>query len=264
MGNLVIAKMTGTLPPGTPEELAGPAEAPVRQKMRFASLDVLRGFALLGILILNIENFAGYEALMDFPVGLIKPAFVGWHAHLDFAIVILKWVFAEGKMRGLFSLLFGAGAVLLTERIERRGETGRAAVVFYRRNFWLLLFGICHGFLIWFGDILFPYAVLGLIFLYPLRRLAARKLIIVGLTIWLVGGTFVAYASFTLLTCSAAMPTLPRPGPRDRRRLQRSWQSLAPPKASERLSRRAPSKRFERAVSTMSPDGVTAWPMRRA
>lgn len=190
MGNLVIAKMTETLPPGTPEELAGPAEAPVRRGMRFASLDVLRGFALLGILILNIENFAGYEALRDFPVGLIKPAFVGWHAHLDFAIVILKWVFAEGKMRGLFSMLFGAGAVLLTVRIERRCETGRAAVVFYRRNFWLLLFGICHGFLIWFGDILLPYAVLGLIFLYPLRRLAARKLIIVGLAIWLVGGTF--------------------------------------------------------------------------
>jgi uncharacterized protein len=183
------ANMIETLPAGAPEELAGPVEAPVRQNERFASLDVLRGFALLGILMLNIEDFAGHEALWDFPVGLIKPAFVGWHAHLDYAIVILKWVFAEGKMRGLFSMLFGAGAVLLTERIERRGETSRAATIFYRRNFWLLLFGICHGFLIWWGDILLYYAVLGLLFLYPLRRLSARKLIVLGLTIWIVGGT---------------------------------------------------------------------------
>jgi uncharacterized protein len=181
--------MTEKLPPGTAEELAGPAEAPVRRGERFASLDVLRGFALLGILMLNIEDFAGHEALWNFPVGLIKPAFVGWHAHLDYAIVTLKWVFAEGKMRGLFSMLFGAGAVLLTERIERRGDKSRAATIFYRRNLWLLLFGICHGFLIWWGDILFYYAFLALTFLYPLRRLAARKLIVAGLTIWLVGGT---------------------------------------------------------------------------
>jgi len=135
MGDLVIAKMTEKLPPGTPEELAGPAEGPVRRGMRFVSLDALRGFALLGILMLNIESFAGYEALWNFPVGLIKPAFVGWHAHLDYAIVTLKWVFAEGKMRGLFSMLFGAGAVLLTERIERRGEAGRAAIIFTGATF---------------------------------------------------------------------------------------------------------------------------------
>ena len=65
----MIASMTEKLPPGTAEELAGPAEAPVRRGERFASLDVLRGFALLGILMLNIEDFAGHEALWNFPVG---------------------------------------------------------------------------------------------------------------------------------------------------------------------------------------------------
>jgi len=178
------------LPPGTPEELAGPPEAPVRQGERFQTLDVLRGFALLGILMLNIEDFAGHEALWDFPVGLLKPAFVGWHVHLDYAILTLKWLFAEGKMRGLFSMLFGAGVILLTERIERRGNPARAKTIFYRRNLWLLLFGICHGFLVWWGDILLHYATLALIFLYPLRRLATRRLIPLGLILWIAGGTF--------------------------------------------------------------------------
>jgi uncharacterized protein len=153
-------------------------------------MDVLRGFALLGILMLNIEDFAGHEALWNFPVGLLKPAFVGWHAHLDYALVTLKWLFAEGKMRGLFSMLFGAGAVLLIERIENRGNGSHAAAVFYRRNAWLLLFGVCHGFLIWSGDILLYYGLLALLFLYPLRRIAARKLIVLGLVLWIAGGTF--------------------------------------------------------------------------
>jgi uncharacterized protein len=178
------------LPSGTPEELAGPPEVPVGPGERFQTLDVLRGFALLGILMLNIEDFAGHEALWDFPVGLLKPAFVGWHAPLDYAILTLKWLFAEGKMRGLFSMLFGAGVILLTERIEGRGDAARAKTIFYRRNLWLLLFGICHGFLIWWGDILLHYATVALIFLYPLRRLAARRLITLGLILWIAGGTF--------------------------------------------------------------------------
>jgi uncharacterized protein len=178
------------LPADTPEELAGPPEAPIRREQRFPTLDVLRGFALLGILMLNIEDFAGHEALWNFPVGLLKPAFVGWHAHLDYAIVTLKWLFAEGKMRGMFSMLFGAGAVLLTERLEARGGEGLAAKIFYRRNGWLLLFGAIHGFLIWWGDILLYYSLVGLVCLYPLRRLSARTLIIVGLIIWIAGGTF--------------------------------------------------------------------------
>jgi len=121
-----------------------------------------------------------------------------------------------------------------------------------------LLFGICHGFLIWFGDIPFYYAVLGLIFLYPLRRLAAGKLIIVGLTIWLVGGTFGSLRFFHVADVIRGDAQLTAARAAEQRRLQRSWQSLAPPKASERLSRPAQPKRFDRAASAMSPDGVTA------
>jgi hypothetical protein len=78
--NAANASVAEVLPADTPEELAGPPEAPIRWEQRFPTLDVLRGVALLGILMLNIEDFAGHEALWDFPVGLLKPAFVGWHA----------------------------------------------------------------------------------------------------------------------------------------------------------------------------------------
>ncbi len=179
-----------TLPPGTTEEVAGPAETPVQQTHRLPSLDVLRGFALLGILMINVEAFAGPEGLWGIPVGLPMPAFTGWHSGLDYVIVVLKWMFIEGKMRSMFSMLFGAGVVLLTERLERRSSAARSAMIYYRRNLWLLVFGLCHGFLLWFGDILVDYSVMALVVLYPLRRLGTRTLLILGLTVWLVGGTF--------------------------------------------------------------------------
>ncbi len=131
------------------EELAGPVEGPVARGERLVALDVLRGVALLGILTVNVEDFAGPESLHDVPMGLARVAFVGWHAHLDLAILTLKWLFVEGEMRAMFAMLFGAGAVLLTERIERRGQPARAADIFLRRNMWLALFGLIHGTLIW-------------------------------------------------------------------------------------------------------------------
>jgi uncharacterized protein len=90
----------------------------------------------------------------------------------------------------LFSMLFGAGVVLLTERLEMSSGEVRARTIYYRRNLWLLVFGLCHGFVLWFGDILVDYSIMALTFLYPLRRLSARALLILGLTLWLIGGTF--------------------------------------------------------------------------
>jgi len=162
--------------------------APLRADRRIASLDVLRGFALLGILVLNIEDFSGPEALHDIPVGMAKEAFTGWHAHLDLVILTVKWLFFEGKMRALFATLFGAGCVLLTERIERR-RPGHAADIFQRRSLWLALFGIIHGIFIWGGDILFIYGLNALLFLYPLRHVAAKRLMGIGLALAVLGGT---------------------------------------------------------------------------
>ena len=180
----------GASPSGSrPDRLVGEA-GPTAPGRRIRSLDVLRGFALLGILMLNIESFSGPATMHDVPVGTGHPVFVGWHATLDLVILLVKWVFFEGKMRTLFSMLYGAGIVLLAERLEQHGGTGAAADVFCRRNMWLLLFGVLHGTLIWQGDILSQYALVALLFMFPFRRVAAGRLVALGLIVGVLGGTF--------------------------------------------------------------------------
>lgn len=174
----------------SPELRSTQPDGPVAVSQRIVALDVLRGGALLGILVLNIESFSGPASLHDIPVGVAKPAFVGWHASLDLIILTIKWLFFEGKMRTLFSMLFGAGIVLLTERLQSQGQGERVADIFCRRNVWLLLFGFMHGALVWQGDILSQYALVALLFMFPLRRLPAKGLIVAGLAIGVIGGTW--------------------------------------------------------------------------
>ena len=123
--------------PGTNEELAGPppdietrptdsATRPVERQERVASVDVLRGFALLGILLMNITSFGLPSWAYSIPLSTPLPVFSGPHARANTVAWFLRWVLAEGKMRALFSMLFGAGAVLLTsERSSGARETGR-------------------------------------------------------------------------------------------------------------------------------------------
>ena len=82
-------------------------------------------------------------------------------------------------MRAIFSMLFGAGVVLLTSRLERRGDGTRVADIYYRRTLWLLAIGVAHAYLLWEGDILYSYAMCGL-FLFPFRHVAPRRLILLG------------------------------------------------------------------------------------
>jgi uncharacterized protein len=119
--NLTVTHQTGTnsLPgaEATPTIVREETESliprtPVALKERIFSLDVIRGVALVGILLVNIENFAAPEALHDIPVGTPIAAFSGSHAQLHLIILMLKWTFFEGKMNFLFCILFGAGVVL--------------------------------------------------------------------------------------------------------------------------------------------------------
>ena len=146
----------------TDERLSDQLAAPIAATDRIASLDVLRGFALLGILLANIQDFASPTGILhDIPLDVVSQR--GAHHALDVAVMIAQWIFVEGKMRALFGLLFGAGTVLLLERIERRAGPELAADVFHRRNMWLLFFGIIHGTLIWNGDILLFYGSFALL-----------------------------------------------------------------------------------------------------
>ena len=144
---------------------------------RIAALDLIRGVAVLGILAVNIAGFAGPIDTTDSPA--LAPMAGAGHttfaAEASFAAVFLVF---EGKMRALFSLLFGASMLLFIERAEARGANGEALQL--RRLVWLGVFGYCHYVLLWWGDILFDYAVCGILALM-LRRLSPRTLAIVGL-----------------------------------------------------------------------------------
>jgi len=145
---------------------------PIRPDQRIAALDVIRGAAVLGILVMNIPGFA-------LPAGSGFTAVRGGGA--DLAVWYVQDTVFDGRMRGLFSMLFGAGAVLFVRRVAARSEGLTAADLYYRRLLWLLAFGLVHAWvLLWPGDILYGYALSGL-FLFPLRNLAPRKLALAGL-----------------------------------------------------------------------------------
>ena len=162
---------------------------PVTQEERLHSVDALRGFSLLGILLLNIASFGlPFAAYMN-------PQVAGGAEGSNLAVWLVAMTFWDGKMRCIFSMLFGTGAIILLERAERRGAGIEAADIYYRRTMWLILIGLLHAHFIWAGDILYPYGVIGLL-LFPFRKLSARALITLGVivialhSLWNAGGAY--------------------------------------------------------------------------
>ncbi|XOV82318.1 MAG: DUF418 domain-containing protein [bacterium] len=168
-------------------------QAPVSEAQRIESLDVLRGFALLGILLLNIIGF-----------GLISSAYSNPSQAMTGSADLIAWasveLFAEGAMRGLFSILFGAGVVLFAG-----GTDGRGASVHFRRNFWLLAFGLFDAYLLlWNGDILINYALAGAL-LYFVRDVQARRLLTAAIVLFVLLSVFYGLTNLGLtLTEQAA------------------------------------------------------------
>ena len=148
------------------------AAAPVSRTERIDVLDVIRGVAVFGILLMNIVPLSG--ALM-FNLDGNAAALPG--ARFDRALEFLLEFVAHAKFYSLFSLLFGVGFAIFLERAERRGPG--AVRLFRRRLIGLLIIGVIHTTLIWFGDILNVYALLGF-FLIPFRRASTRTLLIAG------------------------------------------------------------------------------------
>lgn len=141
---------------------------------RIASLDLIRGVAVLGILLMNIVGFAMPEA------AYFNPAAYGSRSAADYALWAVNAVLVDGRMRGLFSFLFGASLLLLTTRAEAAGQN--PASVHFRRMAWLFVFGLAHLFLVWWGDILQHYALVGCIAFF-LRRLSVEKLLALALVL---------------------------------------------------------------------------------
>ncbi len=145
--------------------------APVRGQDRIASLDVLRGFALLGILVMNIQSFAMVEA------AYFDPSQYGDLTGINWWVWAISHGVADMKFMALFSMLFGAGIVLVTQSRAAKGLPTFGH--HHSRNFWLLIFGLIHAYLIWYGDILVTYAIAGFAF-YWLRNLRVFWLLLVG------------------------------------------------------------------------------------
>ena len=141
---------------------------------RIVTLDIVRGVAVMGILAMNIVAFA-------MPMqAYVNPLAYGTETALDYAVYAFNAIFIDGRMRGLFSFLFGASMLLVLQIAEAKGESAKA--VTFRRQVWLLFFGALHYYLIWFGDILIGYALMGMA-AWLFRDLPPRKLIAWGIAL---------------------------------------------------------------------------------
>jgi uncharacterized protein len=152
--------------------------APVSQGERIDILDALRGFAILGILLMNIPGF-----------GLPAPSGFDPSVHNEFGTInykvwyIVQWI-PEGTQRAIFSMLFGAGIILFLSRQEQRVPGMKPAEYFFRRQLWLLVFGLFDIYiLLWWGDILFDYACYGFI-MFAFWKLSPK---------WLLTGAFICF-----------------------------------------------------------------------
>ncbi|WP_448661752.1 DUF418 domain-containing protein [Sphingomonas sp. CJ20] len=179
--------------PGTAPPLLSAATVPGGD--RFLSLDVVRGVAVLGILLMNIVHFAMPLAAYSNP-----RAYGGWHG-ADLAAYLINFVLFDGKMRGLFSFLFGASMLLV---IERAAASGRSvARVHYARMGWLLVFGLAHLWLVWDGDILAHYALVGML-AFGCRRLPVERMVSLGIVAAALTALF-----FALMAVAAWQLALP-------------------------------------------------------
>ena len=173
------------------------AAGPVAQPARIDSIDVLRGFALLGILVMNIQLFAMPNA------AYFNPTAYGDLNGANLYVWLGSRLLADQKFMTIFSMLFGAGIVLMATRAEGSGDAVR---VHYRRMGWLAIIGLAHAHLLWAGDILVLYAVCGML-VYPLRRLSPGLLLVAGTAtvavasaVYFVGGASMSYWPEEVLT----------------------------------------------------------------
>jgi uncharacterized protein len=173
---------------------------------RIVTLDVVRGVAVIGILFVNILSFA----LPD--TARLNPYAWGMQGPVDLWAYFATMVAFDGKMRGLFSFLFGASLLLVVDRAEAAGAD--PAAVHYRRMGWLFVLGLAHATLLWSGDILMHYALVGSI-AYGFRHHRPRRLIAFGCGCAAVTWLFLGMIALSYLAMQAAGTPAAAQGLRD-------------------------------------------------
>ena len=144
---------------------------------RIDSIDLLRGIAVLGILIMNIQSFSMPSA------AYINPSAYGDLTGINKVVWIVSHIIADTKFMSLFSLLFGAGIILLTDKLIETNRPVRK--IWSSRIFWLMLFGFAHAFFLWQGDILVMYAVCGFICFF-FRKRSPRFLLRLAIALFII------------------------------------------------------------------------------
>lgn len=198
---------------------AGPAAE------RIEALDVLRGVALFGILLMNVTG-------MGLPDAYSNPANAGGAEGANLWAWIVTEVGFEGTQRAIFSMLFGASVVLFMLRLEASGRPD-AGDIYVRRNLWLISFGMFNAFiLLWHGDILYMYGVIALVVL-PFRNLTAKTLLLIGAGSLLLGAAWTGKETWENLEAhdAYAAAIAARPDPEERDEAQEAavytWQGVA-------------------------------------
>ena len=158
--------------------------------LRIEQIDVLRGVAVLGIYLVNMFIFALPYSESSLP-GILND-----ENTTNTLVRLFSEVYWEGAMRGLFSILFGASALIFLTEAKLAARGTDLVDRYYRRSMLLIVFGAIHAYLLlWPYDVLYAYGVLGL-FLFPLRKLAARTLLIIGVIMLFIGDFNLSELSF--------------------------------------------------------------------
>ena len=165
---------------------------PVAPEARLLQLDVLRGLALLGVLLVNLSIFSGFEWAHDAHL----PHPMGWGGG---AFQYLCNTLVESKAAALLAMLFGAGLTIQHEALERRGE--RHLPFSLRRVGALALLGLAHSFLLWDGDILLDYALISLLML-PVLRVSSRRILWTIPLLWTAAGLLILLFSARIAAAS--------------------------------------------------------------
>lgn len=144
---------------------------PVNETSRVISIDLIRGIAVLAILLMNIVSFS------NIGMGYMNPKLGAGIDDYNGIIHGFNYLFADMRFISIFSILFGVGMMIFSDNIIRKGK--KAGLFHYRRMIFLLIIGLIHAYLIWMGDILVIYALCGSI-VFLMRKWSNKRLIIIG------------------------------------------------------------------------------------
>lgn len=228
------------------------ADASAPTAKRLESLDFVRGCALFGILLMNI-NGMGLGPAYD------NPTIAGGDSGINLWTWLVINIGFEGTQRALFSILFGAGVILLTSRLEASGRAD-APDIFFRRNLWLIAFGLVNAWvLLWVGDILYYYGVTAL-FLYAFRKMSGRALLALGIASLVLGAAWSANDTRRLLNLHTEAKTASAVQPKARTDEQKKaieeWKEknkAGPPPAAYAEMREANTASYWSSLQARSP-----------